>query len=376
MESGRQTEQHESRAWRLLAFGAERNYAANLGYDDELERIYRYDSFVQNHRQVKADDLVMLWSRSGLEGVGRVARVGRWPGTKQQLRCPSCGTSRISSRKHQTPRWRCQEKHEFELPDQVEVTCTLYEADFGDSFIACAGGLSEYELQSLFLVRSNQLSIRPLDLGVFKALLTQRLPEVAVQLFGSPPVPTDRGVTTNDRVPTILFALTDDYDPDSDDQRRRAQRELAVRQGQPQFRKALQLAYGPRCMISRCELMGLVDAAHISPHRGTKDNHPGNGLLLRTDLHTLFDLDLLGIDPESMTVRMSSSAAAAGYSYLDGAQLVTPEGIRPSVRALEARWRRFLLRTSRLSDLATSSELSDYPTRPDKLLVDSVSLEV
>jgi HNH endonuclease len=40
----------------------------------------------------------------------------------------------------------------------------------------------------------------------------------------------------------------------------------------------------------------------IRPYRGDHDNDPKNGLLLRTDLHTLFDLNLLGIKPDTLTV--------------------------------------------------------------------------
>jgi HNH endonuclease len=35
--------------------------------------------------------------------------------------------------------------------------------------------------------------------------------------------------------------------------------------------------------------LDILEAAHISPYRGEEDNHPENGLLLRADLHTLFD---------------------------------------------------------------------------------------
>jgi putative restriction endonuclease len=37
-------------------------------------------------------------------------------------------------------------------------------------------------------------------------------------------------------------------------------------------------------------------------YRGMKDNDPSNGLLLRTDIHTLYDLNLLGIEPDSLKV--------------------------------------------------------------------------
>ncbi|MEH1887220.1 MULTISPECIES: HNH endonuclease signature motif containing protein [unclassified Nostoc] len=32
-----------------------------------------------------------------------------------------------------------------------------------------------------------------------------------------------------------------------------------------------------------------LEAAHIIPYSETENNHPSNGLLLRADLHTLFD---------------------------------------------------------------------------------------
>src|SRR5271155_3471993 len=41
----------------------------------------------------------------------------------------------------------------------------------------------------------------------------------------------------------------------------------------------------------------LLEAAHISPYRGLQSNHPQNGLLLRADLHSLFDLGMLAVDP-------------------------------------------------------------------------------
>jgi hypothetical protein len=39
----------------------------------------------------------------------------------------------------------------------------------------------------------------------------------------------------------------------------------------------------------------------------------GNGLLLRADLHTLFDLNFLGIEPDTLTVRVHPSAQKEGY---------------------------------------------------------------
>ena len=125
------------------------------------------------------------------------------------------------------------------------------------------------------------------------------------------------------------------------DTRERITRSIASRRGQRSFRNRLIGRYGPSCMISRCGLIDIVEAAHIWPYRGRKDNHPDNGLLLRADIHTLFDLDLLGIEPDSMTVRLHPDARGAGYDCFGDLPLRVPGTARPSRSALRERWDTF-----------------------------------
>ncbi|MEI9912276.1 MAG: HNH endonuclease signature motif containing protein [Bacteroidota bacterium] len=80
------------------------------------------------------------------------------------------------------------------------------------------------------------------------------------------------------------------------------QRQLKERRGQKQFRDAIIKRYGSKCMVTGCKIPDILEAAHINPYKGEKDNHPANGLLLRADIHTLFDLDLIGIHPTSFAV--------------------------------------------------------------------------
>ena len=94
-------------------------------------------------------------------------------------------------------------------------------------------------------------------------------------------------------------------------------------------------------MVSRCELLDIVEAAHIWPYRGPADNHPDNELLLRADLHRLFDLDLMGISPETYRIKMSPGAESAGYSEFSGKQLYIRGTRTPSREALTERWRSF-----------------------------------
>jgi len=84
----------------------------------------------------------------------------------------------------------------------------------------------------------------------------------------------------------------------------------------------------------------VLEAAHIKPYRGEKDNHPKNGLLLRSDIHTLFDLDLLGIEPEHFRVELHPSLAKE-YGELAGRKLACAPADLPSKEALIERYKDF-----------------------------------
>lgn len=133
----------------------------------------------------------------------------------------------------------------------------------------------------------------------------------------------------------------EDFIPTDDDLRQKTMAEITARRGQIAFRHALIERYGGRCVISGCTVQPVLEAAHIAPYRGEKDNHPSNGLLLRCDLHTLFDLGLLGIDPSDCTVHIAPEAAHSGYEKYQRRGLLCPTTSMPSHEALKQRWRIF-----------------------------------
>lgn len=130
------------------------------------------------------------------------------------------------------------------------------------------------------------------------------------------------------------------FDPaDQDDARRRTLAEIVRRQGQRAFRKELMANYGGACAITGCSVSWVLEAAHISPYRGPATNRADNGLLLRADLHTLFDLGLLTIEPSTLLVRVSQQIVDPDYRFLDGLKLRVSNSA-PSKAALEEHWSR------------------------------------
>jgi hypothetical protein len=103
-----------------------------------------------------------------------------------------------------------------------------------------------------------------------------------------------------------------------------AMRAVVMRQGQPAFRAELIEAYEGCCAISGCSAIDVLEAAHIVPYLGEHTNRTDNGLLLRADIHTLFDLGRLWVDPTTMTVRVVEWLRSSEYGYLHERKLRLP----------------------------------------------------
>ncbi len=86
-----------------------------------------------------------------------------------------------------------------------------------------------------------------------------------------------------------------------------------------------------------------MEAAHIRPYSEIGSNNPSNGLLLHADVHTLFDLNFVGIEPANHTVRVSHALWGTVYWELDGRKLSQPDDpqAQPDISALETRWKLF-----------------------------------
>ncbi len=108
------------------------------------------------------------------------------------------------------------------------------------------------------------------------------------------------------------------------DERTRTLATVVQRQGQPEFRSRLIAAYEGRCAVTGCDAVEALEAAHIHPYLGQHTNVVTNGLLLRADIHTLFDKGLLAIDDESMTVVLHPSLMSTVYREFDGKSLRIP----------------------------------------------------
>jgi len=70
------------------------------------------------------------------------------------------------------------------------------------------------------------------------------------------------------------------------------------RLGQGTFRVAVTGAYGSACAVSHEHSLPVLEAAHIRPYSNDGPHGVPNGLLLRADIHRLFDAGYVGVTPD------------------------------------------------------------------------------
>jgi HNH endonuclease len=125
-----------------------------------------------------------------------------------------------------------------------------------------------------------------------------------------------------------------------DKQRKKIERQIADRQGQPEFRRKLLSAYGRKCAISGCDVEQVLEAAHIVPHSKSATDDERNGILLRADLHTLLDKGFLGIKPSTRAVELHPDLQKTAYREFEGRQIAktNPPDRRPDPKVLKRQY--------------------------------------
>lgn len=320
----------EPRAWSFLTVQGTRQYGGNAGYEDDPDGIYRYDSNVANHLQVNQGDLVFIRSKTKVLGMAEIGSIDHGTGEKDRLRCPQCRATNIKPRARKKPQWSCKFGHEFDEPVRELAAVRTYAAHYGATFVPC-GDLDVAYLHEAVMRPSDQMSIKEIDPGRIEPHLPEN--EHVAQLlrrFASR-LPVEK-IDNQDETGSLV------------EERRRVLREIAVRRGQARFRERLLRRYGARCQISGCSFVELVEAAHIRPYATAGDNGARNGLLLRSDLHTLFDLGYLGIHPQTRLVSFLPALHEAGYGAFEGKILDIHTSSGPDPAALAERWDFFSLK--------------------------------
>jgi DNA-directed RNA polymerase subunit RPC12/RpoP len=309
-------EPRPSRAWLMLATGDDRQHAGNEGYDDDPASHYSWDSTVANHAKPAVDDVIVLRDKTMLLGASVIERIDEEDTTKTRRRCPRCKKTGFKERTSKTPRFRCPDcKHRFHQPVEEEIAVHTYRSHHEPAWVDLQGRLDAAALRELCLKPDSIQSLRELDWGRFRAQISE------VDTFDSVRV-----------IERVRGEIAGGY-------RTAITR---VRIGQDRFRTVLKEQFGSVCALTGPHPFPTLDAAHLYSfaEHGMHDQH--GGLLLRKDIHRLFDLGLIAIHPDRLTIDVHPDLLSVEtYARLQGKHLPVqlPDRAWTWIRAHWSRYR-------------------------------------
>ena len=264
------------KAWLILMVTSDNKLRSFGGYNDVMESYYSWDSTVQNHANVKVGDLVILRDRDWTYGYSIIESIEC--GTEVKMlpeKCPNCKSAAVKARANHFPKWRCQKcKSEFEDALLEQATVRTYRAWYEPAWTFFEVPITTRISRSWALSPKSQLSIRELDPDLITgvdAVGLRKLSNREMSLKGG-----------------------------------KVFRTVAVRIGQSEFRKQLIATYGRRCIFTGPCPSEALEAAHLYSYAEVGKHHSDGGFLMRRDFHSLFDKYLVGIDPSSLRIEVST----------------------------------------------------------------------
>jgi len=297
-------------AWLLRSVPDEENRSAASGkvYDDALEFRYVYDSKVPNHKNVREGDFVLIRDNSILLGSAVIRKIESYEADKVMTYCPNCGSSRITFKSDGL--WRCDgkclrrdklkpEQRLHKTPPQKTEKVQRFIAYYGDTWTELIGAADKDSFKDLSMPGkyNTQNSIVALD----TAKVLDWLESLNTSGIHQLPLNDAHGVPVN---PRGGFTM----------------RTVRARVGQGQFRQELLNRFGNMCAFTGTCHTAALDAAHLYSYAHEGEHRVEEGLLLRKDLHKLFDSELVGVS-SSRTLLLHPGLGNTQYQSLAGARL-------------------------------------------------------
>lgn len=251
------------------------------GYEDIVDKVYSWDDTVANSSRIQKGDALVLFDSNKLLGYGIIHELETWTGEKTRYRCPNCEMCKVIERRKKEQRYRCDNcKSRFNDPKKEQISVKKFRAVYEHTWVDLNGELDGSQLRLLCESPKSQHSLRPFKWREFVG----KLPLGLRNFVKKTPNVKDGEITGGH------------------------QRQMVrVRKGQASFRAALLDHFGTTCAFSGSTSKLVLDAAHLYSFAKKGIHEKFGGLLMRKDLHRLFDLGLIRVNPSTFLIQVDKS---------------------------------------------------------------------
>lgn len=284
------------KGWLCLEKPIEDWVVQRASYGDQLGQLYSWDDRVPNCRSLQAGHLIALWDGEQMHGVSVIEHIALGKGTKVVLRCPSasCNRTDVRVRKDRLPAYRCGKcQLEFDQPTREVVEVETFTADYEAAWTPVVG-IDAKQCRALAVSPVSQHSLRPLDPAKLEGLFSQ--------------LPQSQHATLIGRAAALPGG----------------HRSIVVRArvGQGAFRARLLEQFGSNCAFTGPAHKIALQAAHLYSYAELGAHSDDGGLLMRADIHRLFDEGYITVEPSTLAIQISPEISSyAPYASLHGRHL-------------------------------------------------------
>ena len=267
------------RGWICISKSHDQIVRAGDGYLESLGLSYEWRIALPNGTEMTKDDVIVIRDAERILGISIIEDVKKKMKVHTSNYCPKCNAAQVRERKNLSPKYMCakcgkefatvktrSERQEFRVasyaPGWVELDKT-------------ARTLKAW--RRISKTPKSQHSLQEIDLEKLDAFLSEVDPSLLVPFNCRNPL-----LNGGHRLGTAKTRI-----------------------GQAEFRRKLFSYYANNCAITGPNHQNALEAAHLYSYSEIGVHHDDGGLLLRRDIHRLFDTGLIAINPETLRVDIS-----------------------------------------------------------------------
>lgn len=263
---------HSSRgAWVCISKNPETTVRADDGYSETIGESYEWVAKLPSGLDIEIGDVIILRDDQNVLGFSLIEDIEITQKPREQTLCPKCGIAQVRERKRKVPRYTCASCHsDFHKP-VIEIAILEHRrAIYGAGWVSLDPDFrTEKAWRSLSGSPMSQHSMQRVDLEAF-AKFKGQFSKLSIAQFEG-------------RNPQLRGG--------------HKLRTVKTRIGQTAFRAKLLSQFGSNCAITGGNHPYGLEAAHLYSYSEHGKHHADGGLLLRRDIHHLFDKGLIAINP-------------------------------------------------------------------------------
>lgn len=260
------------KGWLCIASDGDTTRVGDV-FDEALGETYAWPKSIPHASSMSVGDVIAIWNRKRLLGVSWIESIVEATETREQFRCPNPKCLRLDMRRRRQmiPQFKCGKcSHETDNPIIEQIESEVYIARYAAGWSPVERLVDADECRSLTENPRTQHSIRAINIERFGEFLS-KLPPLSVKPFES-------------RLAGHVKAT------------------VRVRVGQGEFRQKMRTQYRDVCAFTGENHPAVLEAAHLYSYAAYGEHHEDGGLLLRRDVHRLFDKGLLAVNPKNLLI--------------------------------------------------------------------------